>query len=174
MRCAAAIALRLAVLASAACDPVHADAVAALGPEVPGVRRGPLHRPGQPCLLCHDGAFGDPQRFAVAGTVYETPGEKFAAVGADVVLVDAKGATTSLRTNAAGNFYATPSTYDPTYPMQVTVQGPSGETARMHTLVEGNGTVEPNGACASCHFDPPGPSSPGHVYLTLDDGGTAP
>ena len=42
--------------------------------EAPGVRRGPLHRPGQPCLLCHDGALGDPQRFTVAGTVFQTPG----------------------------------------------------------------------------------------------------
>src|SRR5450432_160855 len=34
-------------------DPVHDTAVSALGPEAPGVPKGPLHRPGQPCVLCH-------------------------------------------------------------------------------------------------------------------------
>jgi hypothetical protein len=168
------IALSLALMAPGACDPVHDDAIAALGPEVPGVRRGPLHRPGQSCLLCHDGAIGDPQRFTVAGTVYDTPGELVASVGATVVLTDANAFSTELQTNAAGNFYATPSQYDPTFPIQVTVRGPGGEMVRMQTLVEGDGTVEPNGSCASCHFDPQGRNSPGHVCVTLDDGGTPP
>src|ERR1700683_3328645 len=47
------------------CNPVLDDAIADLGPEKPGVHPGPLHRPGQPCLLCHDGALGDPQAFSV-------------------------------------------------------------------------------------------------------------
>jgi hypothetical protein len=174
MNRARAIASLVTLMAAGACDPVHDDAIAALGPEAPGVRRGPLHRPGQLCLLCHDGELGDPQRFTVAGTVYETSGGHAAAVGASVVLVDAHGSATQLQTNAAGNFYATPNQYDPTFPIQVTVQTPSGESVRMQTLVEGNGTVEPNGGCAGCHFDPPGANSPGHVCLALDDGGTPP
>jgi hypothetical protein len=156
------------------CDPVHDDAIAALGPEAPGVRRGPLHRPGQPCLLCHDGATGDPQRFTIAGTVFETQGARVAADGATVALLDANGSGTQLTTNAAGNFYATPSQYDPTFPIQVTVEGAGGQTVHMETLIAGNGTVEPNGACASCHFDPAGANSPGHLCLALDDGGTPP
>jgi hypothetical protein len=164
----------LAPAALAACDPVHDDAKAALGPEAPGVRRGPLHRPGQPCLVCHDGATGDPQRFTVAGTVYETPGERSPSVGATVSLVDVNGSATSLISNAAGNFYATPGQYDPTFPIQATVEGPAGQTVHMETLIEGNGTVEPNGGCASCHFDPAGANSPGHVCVALDDGGTPP
>src|ERR1017187_10948970 len=94
-----------ALLALAACDPVRNDAIASLGPEAPGVRRGPLHRPGQPCLLCHDGAIGDPQRFTVAGTVYETLGNQAPSVLASVVLTDANGSSVHLQTNAAGNFY---------------------------------------------------------------------
>jgi hypothetical protein len=163
-----------AFLPAGGCDPVHADAVAALGPEAPGVRPGPLHRPGQTCTLCHDGAFGDPQRFSVAGTVYRTPTASLPSVGAEVTLVDTKGATTTRQTNAAGNFYTTPSEYDPSYPVQVTVRGPAGELATMQTLIEGNGTTEPNGGCASCHFDPAGPSSPGRIAVTLDDGGAPP
>lgn len=173
-RALASSAALMVLMTWAACDPVHDDAIAALGPEAPGVRRGPLHRPGQPCLLCHDGAIGDPQRFTVAGTVYETSGALVAADGVGVLLVDANGSSTTLTTNAAGNFYATPSQYDPTFPIQVTLLGPGSQTVRMQTLIEGNGTVEPNGSCASCHFDPQGPSTPGHVCLTLDDGGTPP
>jgi hypothetical protein len=167
-------ALVMSLVQLTACDPVHDDAIAALGPEAPGVRQGPLHRPGQPCLLCHDGAIGDPQRFTVAGTVYETAGELVAAAGTTVVLTDAKGTGTQLTTNAAGNFYATPGQYDPTFPIQVVVQAPGRPAVRMQTLIAGNGTVEPNGGCASCHFDPAGSDSPGHVCLALDDGGTPP
>jgi len=171
---ARAIAVTAALAGLGACDPFHDAAIAALGPEAPGVRRGPLHRPGQPCLLCHDGAVGDPQRFTIAGTVYQTAGKLAAAVGATVVLVDANASSAELKTNAAGNFYATPTQYDPTFPMRVTVRGPGGQTVPMQTLMEGNGTVEPNGSCASCHFDPQGPNSPGHVCITLDNGGTPP
>jgi hypothetical protein len=157
----------------AGCDPVVDNAISALGPEAPGVRRGPLHRPGQPCLLCHDGALGDPQRFSVAGTVFQTTGARQAAANVTVNIVDVNGASAALSTNAAGNFYATPSQYDPTFPLRVSLAS-NGLTVQMETLVEGNGTVEPNGACASCHFDPAGPNSPGHVALTLDDGGLPP
>ena len=31
-----------------------------------------------------------------------------------------------------------------------------------------------NPVIASCHFDPAGPGSPGHVAIVLDDGGTPP
>jgi hypothetical protein len=168
------IVFAIALTAVGSCDPVHDDAIAALGPEAAGVRRGPLHRPGQPCLLCHDGVIRDPQRFTVAGTVYQTPSERAASVGASVILIDANASQVQLVTNAAGNFYVAPREYDPTFPIQVTVTGPGGQTVRMQTLIEGNGTVEPNGGCASCHFDPMGPNSPGHVCVKLDDGGTPP
>ncbi len=158
-----------------ACDPVHDDAVSALGGETPGVRRGPLHRPGQPCILCHDGALGDPQRFSVAGTIFQTPGSKVPAEGATVSLTDANGTTMRVATNAAGNFFLTPTQFDPAVPMQVVVTDSRGVTAKMQTVVAGNLADEPNnGSCASCHFDPAGQTSPGHVCITLDDGGTPP
>jgi len=160
-------------LALTRCDPVHDDAKAALGPEAPGVPRGPLHRPGQPCLVCHDGDTGDPPRFTVGGTVFQTSGALLPAIGVDVHLKDVNGATADLQTNAAGNFYVTPGQYDPAFPVTANVQGPDG-TVRMWTLIEGNGTVEPNGGCASCHFDPAGADSPGHLCLRLEDGGTPP
>ena len=64
----AAWVLTAAIVAS--CDPVHEQQKDALGGETPGVPKGPLHRPGQPCIVCHDGAFGDPPEFSIAGTIF--------------------------------------------------------------------------------------------------------
>ena len=167
------LAVALASGAAADCDPVVDDAVAKLGGEAAGVPRGPLHRPGQPCLLCHQDGIGNPQRFTVAGTIFQTTGALVAASGVQVDLIDASGASIGIVTNAAGNFYLTPSQYDPTFPVQVSLNA-AGSRVQMQTLIEGNGTVEPNGGCASCHFDPVGPSTPGHVAVALDDGGAPP
>jgi len=147
-----------------ACDPVHSDAVDALGGEAPNVRKGPLHRPGQPCLLCHDGALGDPPEFTVAGTIFQNPNDKAAASNATVTLTSSNGASYRATTNAAGNFYVTPNEYTPVYPMKVAVSYGGVEVAM-------TADVGRDGACASCHVDPAGPSSPGHVYVP-EDGGT--
>lgn len=160
----------------AACDPTHDSQIAALGPEKAGVRQGPLHRPGQPCLVCHDGELGDPARFTVAGTVFQSPSSSQGADGVQVNITDAHGATCSgVVTNTAGNFYVTPQQCDPVFPLRVSLsrQMYAAPSAIMQTLVTGNGTTTPiDGACATCHFDPAGSSSPGHVYLYADDGGT--
>ena len=155
MRPLVALALLFAVTA---CDPVHADAIAALGGEAAGVRTGPLHRAGQPCLLCHDGSLGDPNPFSVAGTVFKFPFDLQALAGATVTLEDATGATRALTTNAAGNFYVTPSQYTPTFPLKISVSY-KGKVTPMKTHA---GRA---GACATCHFDPAGQESPGHVYF---------
>jgi hypothetical protein len=154
----------LVALGVAACDPVHSDAVDALGDEAQGVRRGPLHRPGQPCLTCHDGALGDPNSFSVAGTIFESPDGLTAAVGATVHLTSSNGSDTSVITNAAGNFYLTPSEYTPAYPMHVDVTYARFPTVKMLS------NVGRDGSCADCHKDPAGPTSAGHIYIPLDGG----
>jgi hypothetical protein len=159
-----------AVLSIVSCDPVLDDGVAALGPETPGVANGPLHRPGQPCLLCHDGAFGDPPAFSVAGTIFQVPSSLEPAVGAGVAITDATGATRGEMTNAAGNFYIPASDWTPTFPLSVVVQPAEGPAVYMFSQIEGAPEVL-GGACATCHKDPAGPHSPGHVSLALDDGG---
>jgi hypothetical protein len=151
---------------SGGCDPVHDDAVSALGGETPGVPRGPLHRPGQPCLLCHDGQGTDPTAFSMAGTVFAESSGLSPEVGAVVTLQDASGLTVTATTNAAGNFYLTPSQFSPHYPVHVTSVAVGATTATMHSHIGGNGS------CAGCHVDPAGPDSPGHVYF--DVGGTSP
>ncbi len=150
-------------VALASCDPVHSDAVDALGGEVAGVRTGPLHRPGQPCLQCHDGKVGDPGEFSVAGTIFQNETDLTPAVGVSVTLTSANGAAYTLTTNAAGNFYVTPTEFTPAYPMGALVT--SGATiVRMSTL------IGRDGSCAGCHHDPVGPSSPGHVFIPADGG----
>lgn len=149
----------------AACDPVHEDAVSALGGEARGVRIGPLHRPGQPCIVCHDGALGDPPAFSVAGTIYQTETGAAAAASATVSLVDSAGRSYSATTNLAGNFYVTPSEFTPTYPMRVSVTY-GNVTVKMTSL------VGRDGSCAGCHVDPAGPASPGKVFIPPD--GVAP
>ncbi len=158
----------LALLAGASCDPVHGDAKSALGGETPGVPRGPLHRPGQPCLVCHDGASGDPHAFTMAGTVYLDAGDTTPVEGATVTLESVDGTMASVLTNAAGNFYLTSEQYTPRYPVHVNSVTLGPVSVAMHSHVGGNGS------CAGCHVDPPGPDSPGHVYINVPDGGMAP
>jgi len=147
----------LLALAAASCDPVYDDQIERLGPEAPGVRKGPLHRPGQPCVLCHDGTTGDPPRFTVGGTIYVDPATLTPADGATVSLTSADGASWAATTNAAGNFYVVPSQFVPAYPMTVVVTYSSSK-ATMH------GHVGRDGSCADCHTDPAGPASAGHIY----------
>ena len=153
------LALALAIASSlGGCDPVHSDAIDALGGEAPGVRKGPLHRPGQPCTTCHDGELGDPPEFTVAGTIYKNEGDTSPAVGAVVTMTSVDGKTYASTTNEAGNFYVTPSEFRPVYPMKVVVSlGQLG--------VKMTSEIGRNGSCAKCHFDPPGPTSAGHVFI---------
>jgi hypothetical protein len=114
--------------------------------------------------LCHD---GDPPEFSIAGTVFEKPTGTKAVRRATVELHGSDGSTFRLTTNAAGNFYASPNEYKPAFPLEVQVHY-AGEVTKMHTL------IGRDGSCAGCHSDPPGPDSPGHVYVRLDDGGLPP
>jgi hypothetical protein len=151
----------------AACDPVKDDAVSALGGETPGVPHGPLHRPGQPCLLCHDGSLGSPPEFSIAGTVFLQPTGTQPAQGATVELKAADGSHFAVVTNRAGNFYISPREWNPKFPLQVDVNF-RGERIEMLT------NIGREGACAGCHAPEAGPDSPGHVYVRLDDGGVPP
>jgi hypothetical protein len=155
-----------AVLWLAGCDPVHQDAIAALGGETGG-RPGPEHRPGQPCLLCHDGALGDPKQFSIAGTVLLRPTGTAPAQGATVELKAADGASFEAVTNRAGNFYILPEQFSPKFPLLTTVAF-QGQNIAMLT------NIGRDGSCAGCHVQPAGPSSPGQVYVQLQDGGVPP
>jgi hypothetical protein len=159
------IALSLLTLVSCA-DPVQNAEREALGPEDPSVPRGELHRPGQPCLVCHDD-------FSLAGTVYyedrTTPFD-----GAQVSFVDAAGNTFQTSTNSAGNFIVRKSDFVPVFPIGaytdsngnavigVTVTGSDPNNAAQMITHIGR-----DGACASCHSQAgASSSSPGPVYVS--------
>ncbi len=155
-----ALAPLLAAL-TGSCDPVHDDAKAALGGEAPGVPPGPLHRPGQPCLLCHDGASGDPPAFTLAGTIFVDANTLTAEPGATVTLLGADGKSATATTNEVGSFYLTPDQFTPKVPVHVESVALGGDSITMHSHIGGNGS------CAGCHVDPAGPDSPGHVYFVI-------
>lgn len=148
--------LPLALGLTASCaNPVHSDAVDALGPEV-GERPGPTHRAGQPCMTCHGGDGPGPD-FAVAGTVYEVRDGATALEGVQVVLSDSAGQTQTLVSNQVGNFYMRAQEWTPTYPM--------------FAKLEYQGTEKPmttrigrTGGCADCHRSGVAKKMPG-VYL---------
>jgi hypothetical protein len=152
-----ALAVVALTLVDCSFDPVHNEAIADLGPEAPGVGPGPLHRAGQPCLVCHDGSTAGPAMSA-GGTVYRVLGDATPLGGASVALRDARGTTFTATTNAAGNFYVAPSSWQPVYPVRVAVAF-GGKTATMTTI------VGRDGSCASCHVDPKSRISAGPVYL---------
>src|ERR1019366_3995823 len=136
---------------------VYDDQISQLGPEAPNVRKGPLHRPGLPCVLCHDGTTGDPPRFTVGGTVYVDPNDLTPANAATVALTGADGTAYTATTNTAGNFYVVPSQFVPTSPMTVVVSY-GGSLAKMY------GPIGRDGSCSACHTDPAGPTSARPIY----------
>jgi hypothetical protein len=153
----------------ACADPVHADLVASLGPEASGVSPGPLHRPGQPCLVCHGGMGPATLKLSVGGTVYSVRGQEPPAVGAAVQIEDIEGNYWTTDSNAAGNFFVEAAHFAPAYPIRMEVVSADGTlTQRMQTY------AGRNGSCADCHSDPTSPTSPGRVYLSVganDDAG---
>ena len=155
----------LLVFLLACADPVNSAERSALGPEDPSVPKGELHRPGQPCLVCHDD-------FAAAGTVYQddlvTPFE-----GATVTLTDAVGSQATGATNSAGNFVIRKSEWKPTFPVGTYTDG-NGNTVFGVSVVGS----DPNNAaqmitqvgrdlgCNSCHQPDRTAQSPGPIYIT--------
>jgi hypothetical protein len=153
--------LPLLLLGSGACaDPVREMAKAALGDETPGVPVGPLHRPGQPCLVCHDG--GEAPVFSLAGTIYARARPAVPVARVEVVLLDSDGRTFRPTTNCAGNFFVRPREFTPHYPLWVTLAVGSQK-------IDMESPVYREGSCAACHTDPVSPSSAGHPYFLLDE-----
>jgi hypothetical protein len=142
-------------------DPEHDAKVAALGPEDPRVRRGPLHRPGQPCGLCH-GEGGEERPFSAAGTIYRDNVSTVPLVDAEILLVDAAANRFAARTNCVGNFYIEADAFEPVLPFWVTVRLGTNESPM-------ESPIHRERSCAACHSDPASPRSAGHVYLTADD-----
>lgn len=138
-------------------DPVRDEQIAALGPEDPAVQLGPLHRPGQPCLLCHADA-GIAPRFSVAGTVFLTPETAKPIGGVEIRLIDAARRWFVAYTNCAGNFFVEPQQYEPVLPLWATATGYGAQ-------IEMDSPMNKDGDCNTCHRSKKSPSSAGLVFL---------
>lgn len=157
-----------AALAWSCSDPVPDSRAASLGDEHTGVSPGPTHRPGQPCLACHGGDGPASTELSVAGTIFQTaaPGS-LPLEGATVTIFDATqladgGAPRTAVTNKAGNFFVRRTEWSPKYPLHDISVSFTGVATPMHT------NVGRDGSCGTCHFDPKGPNTHGHVYLVLE------
>jgi hypothetical protein len=152
----------LAALLSLSCaDPVHDDQVSKLGGEAPGVPEGPRHRPGQPCLVCHSGEGPGESEFAFAGTIYQADDSKVPLENAIVRLIDSKGTKHEVATNCVGNFFVMKTDFAPAFPVWVKIiYGHIGPTPVERPM---GSPIYRDGSCASCHQDPPGVQSVGHI-----------
>jgi hypothetical protein len=156
--------LALAMLLSlgAACDdPVEDAAVAALGPENPNVPPGPLHRPGQPCLVCHDPTGGGPAslEFATAGTVFQDATDPTPLVAATVVITDLNMKVMTAETNCAGNFFIEAVDWDLTFPVHLQVNYGGMQAEMVSHMAKTD-------SCAQCHVGVTAtPETTTQVYL---------
>lgn len=157
--------LALALVCGSACaDPMRERSLASLGDELPGVPRGPSHRPGQPCLVCHGGQGPAEGVFAFAGTLYQRRSDAAPLHDARVRAIDASGAQYDVVSNCAGNFWVRAANFEPRWPLWMKVElGAESVEMRSPSFREGS--------CGACHEDPATPSSVGHVYFADDDSG---
>ena len=155
------VGLGIIALLSGGCeDPVRQEQLAALGPEAANVPPGPLHRPGQPCLLCHE-PMGLASPFTVAGTVFQTLAESPPVGGVEVRLIDAARRSFVAYTNCVGSFFVTPSEYEPVLPLWVSLSG-QGLNIAMES------PMHKDGDCGFCHQSKKSPFSAGRVFLSED------
>ena len=155
-------------------NPVADERQAALGPEQAGVPRGPLHRPGQPCTVCHSSDGGTSPHFSLAGTVYAGADSKQPLPGSVVQVIESNGAQRFFTANAVGTFYANSDDWSPQFPLWVSVGYSCNDPAQSFVHSDMQTQIFRASACADCHFDPRGPSSAGHVYLSATAQGVCP
>lgn len=139
-------------------DPVHDRAVEELGAEDPRVPPGPLHRPGQPCGVCHGGAGPAKGTFILSGTIFATSGSGEVLPAATVRFIDWVGAQGSTVTNCAGNFFVRTDGPAPKWPLWLRVEQ-NGIVADMQSA------IFREGSCNTCHGGA-SPRTAAPVYLS--------
>ncbi|HVU01689.1 MAG TPA: hypothetical protein VHE30_08055 [Polyangiaceae bacterium] len=145
-------------------DPVHDDAVSALGPEVNGVGPGPMHRPGQPCLVCHGGQGPGHPDFALGGTVFDGVSSSTPVPNARVRVVGADSRVLELVTNCAGNFWIDASDFGLAFPAGAAVT--TDHSARVMLTA-----MHRSGSCGDCHRGEASSASPGRLWVAPDRNG---
>ncbi len=170
----AIVGVGLALGVAAACtDPLRDRQIAELGEEQDGFPESPIHRPGQPCVLCHGDYFGAEPQMVLGGTVFVEPeepgGPLLGAPGYEIRLLDSQGRITSeglITTNECGNFWVTEEQFKPAYPLRVEIYGPSlSDPDRIVQISAMSTRIGRDGSCGSCHAEPLSPLSPGAVVV---------
>lgn len=125
-----------------------------------GNQESPLMRPGGACIKCHQQE-GEGPAFAFAGTLYPTPHEPddcngvASALGAKVIVTDAKGVSHTMSVNGAGNFFLETVGFAFPYQAKITYQG------RERVMV----AAQTNGDCNDCHSQDGRENAPGRIFL---------
>ncbi len=138
---------------------------------------GPLHRPGQPCLVCHSGAHpAEGTAFELAGTVYARATDTYGTPGVTVTLEDAEGLYAQVLTNRTGNFMVVSrdgdddDDDDDSDEGMVRASRPLVPPLRVSIARDGivramRSFVWREGSCSSCHRAEEAGDSPGRVVL---------
>jgi cytochrome c553 len=151
----------LLLLAVACKDPMRQRSLAELGGEAAGVPAGPLHRPGQPCLICHGEDGPANARFVLAGTVYQHRTGPAPLHDARIRFIDSTGVQYAVSSNCAGNFWVSAPNYRPAWPVWMKVEYGA-------SFIEMQSPTFREGSCAACHESPASPSSAGQLYFADD------
>jgi len=150
-------------------DPVREHQIAALGGEAPGVPHGPLHRPGQPCGLCHGAAGPDSPEFSLSGTVYRGSSSHAPLYDATIRFIDSTGDQRTACSNSAGNFFVRSSDWSPIWPVWSKIEVADKATPQSKIVAEMTAAVFRETSCSTCHADPASPSAVGHLYFAEDE-----
>lgn len=157
----------VALLASCG-DPIRDERIEALGDEDPGFAPSAIHRPGQPCVLCHSEYGGAKPEMSMGGTLFFVPasGEPYMVESVIVRLLDAVGNTVQLKSNRCGNFYAEKTDFDPAFPVRAELYQASDDNPDdLSQLIVMSSRISREGSCGYCHRHPQGPLSAGVVYV---------
>lgn len=120
---------------------------------------GPLMRPGENCLSCHQDGFGeDAPEFSAAGTVFGSldSGSCEGVEGVKVFLTAEDGSEIELVTNSVGNFYTTEPLMEEGPGPRIEFEGKSISMGRDLPSIP---------ACNACHSDSPVGGALGKIYL---------
>lgn len=156
-------------------DPLHTNAVNALGPEAANIPQGQYHRAGQPCGVCHGAEGPANTQFALAGTVFFGPGSTSNPVGVGNVTIqflDDAQSMFSVQTNCVGNFWVSPSDWTPQFPVLVSIAGAPQGTTLTATMQSHIGR---DPSCGNCHQYPTNLNyyeTPGLIHLNGTDNST--
>lgn len=134
----------VAAVAGCRYDPIPQAIIDDLGPEkgTPSA----THRPGQPCLVCHDKYGGAQPAFAVAGTLFakDKNGTVGPAAQVGVTILDSARSLRKACTNSAGNFFVKSDDWEEiTFPLAAV----AGDRSM-------NSLIGRDGSCGSCHLTP--------------------